>query len=237
MAHGLSDEEWMNLYGGGRGVVSTGSTQHGFTGGGYTSCYNSHKPLVLGATGLQIHGGSCSSPVIKDADIYIGFDGGMSFTRRHWPWVDGTEILFRIPDGRAPADPAAFRQLVDWTAEQLHAGKTVHCGCIGGHGRTGTFLAALVSVVVGEDDAITYVRENYCKKAVETLEQIEFLHKHYGIAQAGARKQSWGTTPSKPLSRKKAKKGAKGSTAIALDMPDTISPMRDTYSIWGPVEF
>jgi hypothetical protein len=35
--------------------------------------------------------------------------------------------------------------------------------------------------VDGIEDAITYVREHYCKKAVESSTQVAFLHKQYGI--------------------------------------------------------
>ena len=46
------------------------------------SCYHSHPPLKLPGTELVIYGGSCISPVVKDADVYIGFDAGMTFTER-----------------------------------------------------------------------------------------------------------------------------------------------------------
>ena len=230
---GLSDEEWNEKYGiPSNSVIRPGaSAGQSFHGGGYQSCYVTHKPLLLGNTGLQIHGGSCSSPVVKDADVYIGFDSGMRFTARHWPWTVGTEILFRISDGRAPDDTAAFRQLVDWTADQLHAGKKVHCGCIGGHGRTGTFLAALLSVVAGEVDAITYVREHYCKKAVETAEQVKFLQQHYGILETDARRSSW-TKPARAEHARKAK-SSKSKKAPGGSDRRTITPMFDTHSIWG----
>ena len=150
---------------------------------GYKRCYESHPPLKLPGTELVIYGGSCLHPAVKDADIYIGFDHGMKFTQRSWPWKKGAEFLFEIRDMHAPSDIDEFRKLVAWTKEQLEAGKKVHCGCIGGHGRTGTFLAALVSEY-GEKDAIAYVREHYCKKAVESSDQIKFLEKHFGVIPA-----------------------------------------------------
>jgi protein-tyrosine phosphatase len=56
-----------------------------------------------------------------------------------------------------PDKPDEFKKLVAWTRKQLEAGLKVHCGCMGGHGRTGTFLAALSSDF-GEKDAISHVR-------------------------------------------------------------------------------
>jgi hypothetical protein len=197
------------------------------------SCYRSHKPLVLGDTGLSIHGGSCSSPVIKDADVYIGFDGIMTFTERSYPWNPGHEILFRIADRHAPANAAEFRKLVDWAAEQLHAGKKVHCGCIGGHGRTGTFFAALVSVMLGEKDAIAYVRERYCKKAIESEEQIRFLVKEFGITAAAPRRTAVTTQSNPPPSWVAPETGMASRSAKKAKAKETIYPMRSHYSIWG----
>ena len=41
------------------------------------------------------------------------------------------------------------------------------------------FLAAVVSAF-GEKDAINYVRTHYCKRAVESDAQVEFLGRHFG---------------------------------------------------------
>ena len=175
---------------------STGKTGGGKQMNQYGErCYKSHPPLKLPGTDLVIYGGSCSSPVVHDADIYIGFDSGMTFTERQFPWTPGHEILFRITDMDAPKDAGLFRKLVFWTRDQLEIGMKVHCGCIGGHGRTGTFLAALVSTF-GEKDAISYVRQNYCHKAVESTTQIKFLAKHFEVIEAKGSKSGTTIRPS-----------------------------------------
>ena len=149
---------------------------------GYGQCYAKHPPLTIPGTDLKIWGGSCHYPIVKDADIYIGFDHGMELGGpRSWPWKEGEEFLFAIQDMGVPKHPDEFVKLVDWTASQLRAGKKVHCGCIGGHGRTGMFLAALVCTMAGMADSISYVRENYCRKVVETEEQMNFLFNTFGI--------------------------------------------------------
>ena len=219
-----------------------GGHDHGKTGksgspwfGGYAgeSCYRSHKPLVLGATGLQIYGGSCFDPVVKDADVYIGFADGMRFTSRQYPWNDGIEVLFKVTDTRAPTDAAEFRKLVDWTLAQLQAGKKVHAGCIGGHGRTGTFLSALVKVALDEPDAISYVREHYCKRVVETDEQIGFLVKHFGIKPIkGSKLLLSSGTPLLGAPAKDAVKDAKKPKSPA-GFAGTYSPEPHQYSLWG----
>lgn len=149
------------------------------TSSNWVKCSDNHPGIKIGEH--MVYGGSCSNPLVKDADIYIGFDGSMAFTQRHWPWKKGTEILFKITDMSIPKDPEEFKKLVKWTLKQMHDGKKVHCGCIGGHGRTGMFLSALVKEEMGLDDAISYVRQHYCHKAVESAEQVKFLNEQFGI--------------------------------------------------------
>lgn len=185
------DEEWWAQYdqqksgvvpwSSGKAVVSGGKVS-----GSFERCYHSHPAVVI--DGCTIYGGSCSNPVVKDADVYIGFDRSMEMTTRSLPWTDGIEFLYPITDMSAPKNPETFKKLIEWLSEQLRAGKKVHIGCIGGHGRTGLVLAALVKHMTGEEDAIAWVRKHYCKKAVETSEQIKFLGTHFGIKSASATK-------------------------------------------------
>ena len=67
-----------------------------------------------------------------------------------------------------------------WALEQLEAGHTLEVGCVGGHGRTGTFVAGMM-VVTGfhPDDAIKEVRTNYCPNAVESKPQEKLLQELY----------------------------------------------------------
>lgn len=142
-------------------------------------CYHTHPPYPV-TDSLVIYGGSCCSPAINDMDVHIGFDVGMLPTLRRFPWEAGEEIYFKVFDRDIPSDEASYRRLVEWTAEQLTSGRKVHAGCIGGHGRTGMFLAALRAYMANDPKAITHVREHYCKKAVESEKQVEFLHRAYG---------------------------------------------------------
>ena len=181
-------------------------------------CYHKHPALKLPGTELVIYGGSCSSPAVHDADVYIGFDHGMKFTARHWPWRKGDELLFEITDMSAPKNVADFRALVTWTKIQLEAGRKVHAGCIGGHGRTGTFFAALVSEF-GEKDAIAYVRKHYCDKAVESGAQIAFLKEHFDVTPVKASKSCFDSGHGS--ANKAAGQGGKGSYKC-VDSPSCI---------------
>lgn len=192
-------------------------------GGGQQRCYHTHPALKLPGTDLVIYGGSCISPSVKDADVYIGFDYGMRLPVKNYPWLGRAAVLFEIPDMTAPKNIDEFKALLLWTETQLADGKKVHAGCIGGHGRTGTFFAALVSRF-GEQDAITYVRAHYCQKAVESEEQIKFLQKHFGVLPAKATK-SYGSH-----SKSTSKHGDYGSKKH--DPITVFSPLMGAASIW-----
>ena len=146
-------------------------------------CYEAHQPYTIG--GLTFHGGSCITPTVKDADIYIGFDRNMTI-RPYKPWQGekpNEDAYFFIQDMSIPNDAEDFRKLAEWAIEQAKAGKKVHAGCIGGHGRTGMFLALVTQLIAPELNAIDHVRTVYCHKAVETTQQEKFLMENYGCAK------------------------------------------------------
>jgi hypothetical protein len=230
-------------------------------GGAPKRCYETHPALDLGGD-LKVYGGSCITPSVPDADIYIGFDSGMRLTPDSFPWNPGgkIEVLFYVADGAAPRNVTEFKKMVVWAAEQIRAGKKLHAGCIGGHGRTGTFLAALVRYMIGTEDAITYVRENYCHRAVESAEQVNFLHEHYGIKKIGGSKahlyggdyhggeyygehkhsSSWGKSSALTANTQSARqvpksKGSLGSSGSSLSKK-TPAPLSSAAKQIHPVE-
>jgi protein-tyrosine phosphatase len=76
-----------------------------------------------------------------------------------------------IPDFTAP-EPAWLRQQAAVVTAALERGERVLVLCLGGHGRTGTFLAALIALAERDvGDAVAAVRERHCDYAVETSEQ------------------------------------------------------------------
>ncbi len=188
-------------------------------------CYETHKPLIIGD--YKVYGGSCGSPIIKDADIYVGFDYSAS-VMAGYPWEGGqavVDIYFPITDGTAPKSPADFKKLIQWCANEIHAGKKLHAGCIGGHGRTGTFLAALVTELTGNLNSIEFVRTNYCKKAVESVSQVTFLHKHWGITKAKGSKEggNYSSTGKAPGKAYPKRPGSWESTKAATSKPKPAS--------------
>jgi hypothetical protein len=198
----------------------------------YKRCADSHKPLKLPGN-LQIHGGYCGHPAVK-ADVYIGFDGVMRLADDCRPWEGKYAVYFHIEDCKAPRDASEFKKLVDWTIEQLQAGKKVHVGCIGGHGRTGTFLAAIYAQLSGDKAAIEYVRANYCNKAVESAAQISFLMHHFGVDKAEPRKEFTGLLSPTGLDFSKARSGNDGGLVkLGKRGLTTGRPLHRRGNIWG----
>lgn len=201
-------------------------------------CYESHPPLKIGK--YVIYGGNCSHPKVKNADVYVATDRNNTLeAKQPWDSQEGAVFTqFTIQDMQAPDDAPRFKKMIEWLAAQLIAGKKCHVGCIGGHGRTGTVLSALVQHMTGEEDAITYVRTAYCKKAVESKAQIEFLHEHFGIKKVAPTKAfasydkvvPYSTYPTPPKTG-----GAKASINASpkLEVTGRISPVPSPRSLWG----
>lgn len=145
-------------------------------------CYHNHKALKIGE--FKIYGGNASTPIVQDADIYVSLQHGSNSGLASDPWETELvqEVQYFINDGSCPKNPVRFKKMITWLCNQLQAGKKIHIGCIGGHGRTGLVLSAMVAEMLKEKDAIQYVRKNYCEKVVESKEQIDFLQKHYGVS-------------------------------------------------------
>jgi hypothetical protein len=178
---------------GSKKVFSKNKEPIGFSGTtGYTSCYHSHPALKLTINGNEhcVWGGSAGFPKVTDADIYVSLCGSCSGHETD-PWDSGkkvVEVHCNIPDMGVPKNVTRFKKLVTWLVQSIAVGKKVHVGCIGGHGRTGTLLSALVAEA-GEKDAIQYVRKNYCDKAVESKAQVDFLMKEYGVSKVQGHKE------------------------------------------------
>jgi hypothetical protein len=186
--------------------------------------------------------------MVSNADIYVGFDRSMSETVKRYPWNEGEEVFFYIPDMGIPSNAEEFKKLIAWLAVQLTSLKLVHIGCIGGHGRTGTVLAALVTHMTGELDSITYVRKHYCEKAVESHAQVQFLKTHYGILEVKGHKEydhghklhesnyadtNWGSTHGRQAHTKVSSIDKATSSKALPKGILTASATTNPLSVWG----
>jgi hypothetical protein len=80
------------------------------------------------------------------------------------------------PDFGVPSEVGPVLVALSVVQDRARAGQHVEIGCVGGHGRTGTALACL-AVLGGTSpqEAVAWVRANYCSRAVETPEQAAFV--------------------------------------------------------------
>ena len=80
------------------------------------------------------------------------------------------------PDFGVPDDLDGLRRVLTDLLDRARKGQRVEVGCLGSHGRTGTALACL-AVLTGTpaNDAVAWVRANYCYKAVETDAQEQLV--------------------------------------------------------------
>jgi hypothetical protein len=69
---------------------------------------------------------------------------------------------------------------VVWALDRVNRGEIVDIACIGSHGRTGTFMAAML-IYMGRtpDEAIAEVRERHCKSAIESVAQEKLIERLY----------------------------------------------------------
>lgn len=85
------------------------------------------------------------------------------------------EILLDWPDRGVPALRASFWKAIWQGVIDKKITRIIAC-CLGGHGRTGTTLAALlVARGFTAKQAIAFVRKTHCTKAIETESQEDYL--------------------------------------------------------------
>jgi hypothetical protein len=144
-------------------------------------CYETHPKLALG--GGTVIGGNCTNHMAHRANVYVALDSGHAhptFDEDMLKTGGPVCIYYPIVNMKAPNRPDKFMALIDFLEAELLQGAVVHIGCIGGHGRTGLVIAALVARLGVSDDPIGWVRENYCHRAIESKVQEGFLAVHFG---------------------------------------------------------
>jgi hypothetical protein len=131
-----------------------------------------HRSVIVLPDGTEI------TPVSFDPEQPYARDEPPNFglyldPRWQPPWAHDH---VRWPDFGTPDDVASVEDSLRSLLSRARAGQRVELGCLGGHGRTGTALACMVAMT-GRDptQAVAWVRENYCERAVETPEQEAFV--------------------------------------------------------------
>jgi protein-tyrosine phosphatase len=105
---------------------------------------------------------------------------GLYLLGKQPPTVAWESRWVRWPDFRLPADDEALRRTLA-EAWRRAATERVEIACAGGHGRTGTALACLAILDgVPAKEAVSFVRDNYDRHAVETPAQRRYVKRWTG---------------------------------------------------------
>lgn len=198
----------LNLPGSIKSGTPTGATSHysgsgttgwqGTTGSGYVSHYHVGDKIIFEHDGKKLYAASGSGldEFSGKWDLIIDLAHNVRFGDKHGFVKERSEKKFdalRKYTYEAKKVKSEVLQL-DWNDGGVPpAGldfwiklwsmlpeKTV-MACVGGHGRTGTCLASLM-IASGQHDyyaAVDLVRNEHCKKAIETISQEKYLHTLY----------------------------------------------------------
>lgn len=155
------------------------------------ACHETHPDLFIG--GGRLLGGNCRNHERhKGVNLYVALDYSMAHPKFDIGVAPSNCVYYPIENMKIPKVPAKFIALIDYLVGMLAVGATVHVGCIGGHGRTGLVIASIVArlKITPDNNAIGWTREHYCKRAIETKAQENFVVVHFGAAMPPA-----GATP------------------------------------------
>jgi len=85
-----------------------------------------------------------------------------------WQPLDWPHVLLDWPDFGVPTETLVAVEAIRAAFERARRGEAVEVACVGGHGRTGTVLACMAILAgVPVSDAVAWVREAYCRRAVQ----------------------------------------------------------------------
>lgn len=126
--------------------------------------------------GCKVRGRSMRRPPAADEIP----DLGIYLRGRRPPVSPWAAIWVPWPDYALPLNPVRFRRvLVD--ALDRCTDERIEFGCAGGRGRTGTALACLATLTgMSGDEAISFIRNAYHPRAVETPWQRWFVRSFAG---------------------------------------------------------
>jgi len=122
---------------------------------------------------------SAGGYIHKDVDIFL--DLALAYNAKTIPpdltkylpsnAVKTRRVCYVIDDGKT--DP----YIGEFILNMLRDGLKLGWGCIGGHGRTGWVAAKVHQMITGctGDEAVAYIRKNYCDNAIETQIQLDDL--------------------------------------------------------------
>jgi hypothetical protein len=122
---------------------------------------------------------SATGDIDPKVQIYIDLTGGSYLKRVIPPQLQellGNPSLIMME--WELLDGYTCDQLPNMVVTLLEAGYVVGWGCVGGHGRTGWLAAKVLQELTNcsGNEAVDYVRKNYCASAIETQNQLNDLN-------------------------------------------------------------
>jgi hypothetical protein len=144
----------------------------------YKECHTGTVPVFVDPVSKVVINAGGSMRKVKPEANDLLIDCGADFMSSSFPSVKKNKnpvVEIDIPNGNVPnLDLKFWKDLVKVIRYEK---KDVLIACVGGHGRTGTCLAILAALMLPEakENPIIYIREHYCKKAVENTKQYNYI--------------------------------------------------------------
>ena len=249
------------------GATAATSSTKAYSPMGTTSAYTPYVAparhehdgkLVFSVGRVRIGGGSSSGRYAKDADVIVDCaagkwghkEGGQKviwggdFTVLNDYLAPVQEVIqVAWSDGGSPPVPLSFFEDVvevcRLRSERENRDISLVFACMGGHGRTGTALAAVLIALKGLSaaEAVKTVRKDHCKKACETESQLRWLCRAAGgnedVGDPGfplhSYASAYGKVETKPKVETKAKAKPK-TKAKAKAKPKTKTKPKTAYA-------
>lgn len=127
--------------------------------------------LILNVSGYSLL--SATTNLVKGPAIFDSLKTLLPVTTTH-------ELLLQWSDGASFPGTVEFWQKFYDICQEQHYKRVIAC-CLGGHGRTGTALGAILIANSRMTDlaTIAFIQEHYCSEAIETWSQKDYLEKLY----------------------------------------------------------
>ena len=152
-------------------------------------CHEGNVYLFNIESNMIYAGGISRKANIHDVDLVIALDDSILNNIISLHNFERTEIenfcnLIKIPkiihipwrDMSIPSfDKDFYLKLIEYI-KSLKNKKILIC-CIGGHGRTGTLVSIIAGLHFKIEKPISFIRKIYCKNAVETMEQVQYVNR------------------------------------------------------------
>ena len=138
-----------------------------------TTAANGVLPLSLGWRGGMIGFDIVGGPYDR---FRKGLNGDFGVCVRAERVPADVDVWVPIPDFGVPDNHVTVMKALETTLRMAMRGKRIWVGCAGGYGRTGLFLA-LLAKCCRVDDPVGYVRAKYNERAIETVQQSDYVRK------------------------------------------------------------